>query len=79
MLILFNHHLVTYRVGVGNTCSIFTVVILIDDFLSTFLDVLPTISFEPYVMNSIAVVHQLHGGCAHGGVNSSSHGERYCT
>jgi hypothetical protein len=78
MLILFNHHLVTYRVGVGNGCCIFPVVILNDDFLSSFLYVLP-IGFEPYVVNSIAVVHQLQGCCAHGGVDGSLHGECYCT
>mgnify|MGYP003466446463 CR=1 FL=1 len=45
MLILFNHHLVTYRVGVGNSCCVFPVIVLNDDFLSMFLYVLP-IGFE---------------------------------
>jgi hypothetical protein len=76
MLRVFDNDFVIDLVLVRNPFGVLAVIVLYDDLLSSFPDVLP-VGFEPYGMDRVASEDKLHGRSPHGCVYSSSHSKGY--
>ena len=64
--VLVNHHLVPNIVRVFNAFGVFTPIVLNDELLLSFFDVLP-VSLERYVEDGVAIENQLRwcsSGCS---------------
>ena len=77
MLILFNHHSIVDVVDVGRTLLVLPVIVLLDESLTTLLDILP-VRFESYIVNHVTIEDELGRRCAHGGMQSGTHREANC-
>ena len=78
VLILLNHHRVTYLVGMRSSSRVLSLIILANQALPAFFDELP-VSFESYIINRIVIKHQLHWCCTRGGMNCGTHRESHGT
>ena len=72
-----DHHLIANRILVGFASSVFTLIVLKDAILLSFLDVLP-VCLEGDVAHSISAEDKLRGSClvcgVDGGIDCASHG-----
>ena len=78
VLVLFNHHSIVNVVDVGRTFLVLPVIILLDESLTTLLDILP-VRFESDIVNHVTIEDELGGRCTHGGVQGGTHREANCT